>query len=249
MNRKIIAVMGPAFLIALISANGRAAGKEAKGGKGRESGATARRLLGSWECRGQNGQTGAVSLVFKTNDTLIFNGDAASYTLAPGAIRVLNESSGRRGSTPHVDYQYKLSGNSLHVVFPDKSALQCKRASRPSSQNASAKGEKMIFGTFCSWSGSSGGGSSYSSTGRAAFDGKGSFNYGSESSFSNKSGMGYGQNAGAGNRGTYKVNGKTIQLSFSDGTTANAQVHFRYPDGSVSEIMYGKTLYGKALCQ
>lgn len=240
MNKNIKTAIGTIFLTALLFTAGQPASAEAKAGKG--SG-TAAKLLGSWDCTGTNG---VIPLVFKNANTLVFNGEAASYTLVPGAIRVRDEAAG------HVNYKYKLSKNSLKVTLPDGSAMECKRASSQGSEGkktASGVSERMIFGTFCSWSGSSTGSSSYSSSGRAAFDGKGSFSYGSESSFSSSQGMYYGSNPGAGNRGAYKVSGNSLILTFNDGTTARAEIHFRYPDGSVSEIMHGKTLYGKALCQ
>ena len=243
MDRKLVTVLAAAFLTALGFAAG--AGAAPKGGKGTASG-DASKLMGSWECQGQ-GATAA--LVFKTRDTLIYQGEAAGYALVPGAVRVLDAGGG------YIDYKYKLSGNSLSVAAPDGSSLQCKRGSQASSQarkaldGAPSVSVEGIRGTFCSWSGSSGAVASYSSSGRASFDGKGHFSFGSESSFSSKEGMAYGQSAGAGNDGTYTVSGNDIQIKVRDGSVINARVHFRLADGSVSEIMYGETLYGKALCE
>jgi hypothetical protein len=109
--------------------------------------------------------------------------------------------------------------------------------------------EHQLQGWFCHWSGSSGGGSSYSHTTRAFFDGQGSFRYGSESSFSSGSGLGYGADGASRNVGTYRVSGNQVYLTFSDGTTEVALVHNRGADGTITELIYDGDLYAAPLCE
>lgn len=107
--------------------------------------------------------------------------------------------------------------------------------------------EYQLRGNFCAWSGSSGGGSGYSRTRWAQFDGQGRFTYGSESSFSGSAGQAYGQSGG--NSGTYRVQGDTIVLMYSDGSSDSARVYNRAGDGTITEVQYDGTLWAPQLCE
>ncbi len=104
-----------------------------------------------------------------------------------------------------------------------------------------------LYGTYCSYSGSSGSYSSYSSSQWAQFDGQGNFTYGSSGSYSGGGDMYH--NSGADGQGRYAVQGNTIILQYSDGSSEQAQVYVRQTNGSITEVMYQGTLYAKSLCQ
>lgn len=203
-------------------------------------------LIGSWQCRGGGGTP---TLVFESQDRLVYNGEATRYRLVPGAIRV-------PGDYGPVDYKYSLKGNNLSVIFPDGSQMKCLRAAAaktPAGRQAetgpgSGSGNAQLRGMLCSWSGSSSSysGSSYSSATRVVFDGNGGFRYSSESSFSGSAGQAYGGRPA--NSGRYRVSGNTVYLTFSDGSTVTARVNMRQNDGRITELMYGKQLYATGLC-
>jgi len=108
----------------------------------------------------------------------------------------------------------------------------------------------LLQGTVCSYSGQtdSSANTSYSSTDWASFDGRGGFKYGSDSSFSSDAGLYYGGDGDSGNSGTYRIQGDKIQLTFSDGSSDTAYVHYRQDDGSITEVKYEGKLYGASLC-
>lgn len=109
--------------------------------------------------------------------------------------------------------------------------------------------DHLLQGPFCHWSGSSGGGSGYSHSIRAYFDGQGGFQYRSESAFSGGSGQAYGTGSDASNVGAYRVAGDRVYLSFSDGTAGVAFVHNRKADGTITELLYDGDLYAPSLCE
>jgi hypothetical protein len=196
-------------------------------------------LTGSWQCRGPAGES---SLVFQSKELLVYNGEEAHYRLVPGAIRV-------RGDGGPADYKYTLKGNSLNVTFPDGSGIKCTRVQKGKADQPAAStspSNSQLKGMFCSWSGSSGSGSGYSSSTRVSFDGSGGFRYSSESSFSGSAGQYYGGKPA--NSGRYRVSGDTVQMTFSDGSTGTAKVNMRQRSGRITEIMYGKKLFAPALC-
>jgi hypothetical protein len=202
------------------------------------------RLIGSWSCRTAEG---VVPLEFSSRNRLIFNGDAAPYTLVQGAIRV-------QGDNGPVNYQYRFKGDALLITFPQGGQMSCAKAGVPAAQReaapkAAGKGgqEHLLKGRLCSWSGSRSGSSSYSSTRWALFDGRGRFTYGSEGSFSSEAGMAAGSRPASG--GTYRVSGKTISFTFQDGSSGTAAVHYRQANGNITELMYEGQLYGAALCE
>jgi hypothetical protein len=212
---------------------------------------TVEALLGTWSARGEEGET---RLIFETEDRLVFDGEPLEYRLVPGAIHVQDEF----GET---DYKYTLKGDLLKIDFPEGYTLEFRRlktAAKPSSKGGTAgAGERMLFGTLCNYSGSSGSYGGYSITRAITFDGHGNFTTGSESAYSTKhydsggdqTAAGHGYGSGEGSSGTYHVNGETILFTFSDGSTAEGRVHFRQDNGTITEIMVNDRLYGKALCE
>jgi len=120
---------------------------------------------------------------------------------------------------------------------------------------AGGAGASLIKGPMCAWSGSSG----YSSSSKMFFDGKGYVSWGSESSFSGSikdgggnetasySGYGGNQNMPS-DVGAYTVNGDAVNIRWGDGTVQNCTVHHRN-SGVIAELMCGKKLYGRGLCE
>jgi hypothetical protein len=84
-------------------------------------------LLGRWQCQSY-GET--IPLIFESQNRMVFDGEAADYTLVPGAIRV-EEAYG------FVDYGYALEENTLLISFPGGMILQCMREA--SAQEKTAK--------------------------------------------------------------------------------------------------------------
>jgi len=118
------------------------------------------------------------------------------------------------------------------------------------SRETSAQGnDHLLQGSFCHWSGSSGGGSGYSHSIRVYFDGRGRFQYSSESAFNGGTGLAFGTERDASNSGAYRVAGDQLFLSFSDGSTGVPFVHNRKADGTITELMYEGDLYAPALCK
>lgn len=106
---------------------------------------------------------------------------------------------------------------------------------------------QLLRGKLCNWSGSSGGGSSFSSTRWARFDGRGRFVYGSGSSYSGGNGGMY--NDGAEGGGIYEVRGNQIILRYDEGGVDVATVHNRAANGMITEVMFEGRLYAAALCE
>ena len=72
-------------------------------------GPKASELIGYWIC---NTAEGSVSLIFETEDRLIYDGDPAQYSISGSTIQVM----GDYGPTP---FPYRLDGNSLAITFPE----------------------------------------------------------------------------------------------------------------------------------
>jgi hypothetical protein len=257
-------------------------------------------LLGTWQAQGPYGIP--ITLVFQSASQLVLADEPLSFSLVPGALRMIEE--GRP-----VDYPYSVQGDQLVLGMPEGGQLQFRKVSAsttpqapyggqqgatgypggyPSAQgntwgqgqgypggypqqgypggqggygapgsqggygnqgygNQGGGNEWQVQGRFCTYGGSSGGGSSYSRTGWAQFDGQGNFSYGSESSFSSGAGMGYGGGPGGGGR--YRVQGNVVLLQFSDGSQGQARVNMQQNDGRITELYYGSDLYSPALCE
>lgn len=116
-------------------------------------------------------------------------------------------------------------------------------------------GVSLIQGAMCAWSS----GSSYSSSQKMFFDGKGNVSWGSEMAFggSIKDGggnetatySGYtGNQNESSSMGRYSVQGDAVNIQWGDGTTMACTVHHRN-SGRVAELMCGKKLFGGGLCE
>ena len=81
-------------------------------GKAKTSG-----LLGLWQC---TSGPDSLELIFQSESVLVYDGEPSQYTLVPGAFRVEEDC----GS---FDYPYTLKGDSLSVIFPEGSQINCKR--------------------------------------------------------------------------------------------------------------------------
>jgi len=212
---------------------------------------------------------GGLDLVFQSENLLYFGGEQANYSLENGIIRIQDE------EYNSLDYPFTLQDNILNITFPEGYQLPFTRAGDSTQLNSQQYGqtqdqqyneqqgqpqnqqygqqqgsgqEHLLQGKLCAWSGSSTSSSSYSATKWAYFDGQGNFQYGSESSFSSDAGNAYsGDNTG--NRGTYRVSGDTVYLSYPDGSSDMAAVYMRQNDGRITELKYGDDHYGAALCE
>ena len=75
------------------------------------------------------------TLEFKSRKQLLYNGQAASYQLAPGVLQV-QEAQGL------ANYFFKLEGDFLLIFSPDGSVTQCQKAIKPEQTEAQQKSGK-----------------------------------------------------------------------------------------------------------
>lgn len=112
-----------------------------------------------------------------------------------------------------------------------------------------------LRGSLCSWSG----GSTYSSTTRANFDGAGHVSLGGESAIGgnltdsggNEVGRyvgGVGNQYDPSSTGTYEIKGDSVIVRWPNGEVTQCTVNMRQPNGAITEVMCGKKLFGSALC-
>ncbi|NOZ46906.1 MAG: hypothetical protein GXO79_09000 [Chlorobi bacterium] len=203
------------------------------------------KLIGSWLYTSQQGN---ISLIFKSENILIYDGSQAYYSLQQGVIIVQDEYG-------NAYYPYTLENNKLNITFPEGYMLtfiknNASNVKRPSTEktNNNENYNYLLSGKLCHWSGSSNYSSSYSNSLWAYFDGKGNFSYGSESSFSSGTGIAYGDDNSGENHGTYDVKGNIIILHFSDGSSGKATVNIQQDDGRITEIIYEGNIYATSLC-
>ena len=78
-------------------------------------------LKGLWQCQEDGLQS---TLEFKTREQLSYNGQSASYQLAPGVLRVQEE----QGPT---DYFFEIEGDFLFILSSDGSVTHCQKAKKP----------------------------------------------------------------------------------------------------------------------
>ena len=179
-------------------------------------------LRGSWEYHTFRDKW---SLVFECDHKMLFDREAADYSLVPGAIRIQDGS----GST---DYPYRISAEGLTLTLPDGSERTYKNTDP-------GEAERGVFGTMY--------GSKNGSAPREniSFDGDHLFVYHSLQSGS----TGPGETGAIGNaglvetRGVYRVEADVVVLAFYDSTTLEAKVHYRDDDGSITSITLGDRLF------
>ena len=195
-------------------------------------------LLGTWQAT-EEGET--ITLVFKSANILVFDGEESEYRLISGVIRVREEF----GET---DYPYVLKGDILTIKFPEGEQIQFRKMKSgqglAATSPAGGRNENhLLVGKFMSYSSASSMSGSSSWTMYATFDGRGNFSWSSESAHSGEAGLAYG--ADDGNRGTYRVVGDRIIVTFSDGSTDEGVVSERFSDGSIGAFKYGGKTYAR----
>jgi len=203
-------------------------------------------LIGKWICKTDDGTS---TLEFLTQATLRFDGEESEYRLVPGTIRV-------KELFGEVDYPYQINDDKLIITFPEEGPLIFQRAGKGNKSIATKEQEKsspsgnehLLRGKFYSYSSISTLGGSSAWERWAVFDGKGNFTYGSESSHSintpDVTGGVYGADQSADNRGTYRVSGDRIILTFPDGSTDEAEVIERWNDGGIAGFKFQGKTYG-----
>ncbi|HAW51536.1 MAG TPA: hypothetical protein DCX54_04280 [Flavobacteriales bacterium] len=202
------------------------------------------KLLGDWQGN-TNGLTVLLQIVSSTD--LIYDGEVSSYSVEGNVIRVLDEDG------YYYDYPFVLQNDQLLLSFPDgydytfKRVKSLPQTTQPVTVTEVSKSTQALYGNLCSFSSSSGGGSSYSSTRRLYFDGKGRFSYSTGSSYSGNTGSYYGNNPNALN-GRYEVTGKTLTLYYDKGGSETFQINMVQNSGEITELKAGQTFYGKGLC-
>jgi len=202
-------------------------------------------LKGTWAI---NDGYNTVTLKIIDETKLIYDGEQLIYKLIsqPKAIRVFDE-------YDYFDYLYVLNGDKLTLTFPDGNNYIFKKNKNSGQSSGKAVANSVngnLYGSFCHWSGSSGvySTSSYSSTDRITFDGKGNFAYGTETSFSSDAGI-YANDNNNTQRGTYSVEGNNIYVTFNDGSKYTLQIYVQQDWGEITEIKYGEKVYAKQLCE
>ncbi|MBF0219704.1 MAG: hypothetical protein HQL49_09270 [Gammaproteobacteria bacterium] len=213
-------------------------------------------LIGQWHClMSYAGVTvGETAVVFSTNGKADIGGEPFTYSISDSANITLAD-----GSDSY-EYHYQFNAAQLQLDYSDGSRFDCQRtevapaapATATKDRSATASREQgqvwQLHGDYCSWSGSSSGGSSYSRTQRIHFDGNGRWTMGSESSFSGDAGLAYGGQANQAS-GSYQVVGKQIRYVTHSGEAGIAEVNMQQSDGRITELMIDGTLFAPQLCQ
>ena len=206
----------------------------ASGGEHSRRPVQANRLHDFWKCSFQ-GQTTYLALL--PSGVLSLHGAGTRYKLQGSTLKVFQDGT-------WVDYPFSLKGSGrkrkLRITVPGRGAFSCKPLPRGA--------QHQLSGLLCSYSGSSNyfAGTSFASSTRIMFDGKGRFRSKSESSFSAPEGQVYG--GGGKEGGYYRVVGRRIFFVFDDGSGGIARVRMRQPDGGITEVMYEGTLFATQLC-
>src|SRR4030042_2225143 len=216
------------------------------GGMGQEQQAST--LSGRWMFQSQQGQ---LVLEFLSTNQLSFNGETTQYQLKEGIIQAM-------GDYGWIDYPYTLSQGTLTITFPDGSRFPFTRTSSTvtnqqgrnqqgmNQQSTGGGSTWQLRGALCTWSGSSGSSSSYSSTRKLVFDGQGNYQFGSESSFSGDAGLAYSGDPNV-ETGTYSVGESTVTLSNQSGQTYQFKIKISENNGILTCIEYDGALYSTSL--
>jgi len=89
-------------------------------------------LKGYWQCQEDGLQS---TLEFKSRQQLSYNGQAASYHLAPGVLQVQEEQG-------LANYIFEIEGDFLLILSPDGSVTQCQKAKKPKQTKTQQKPSK-----------------------------------------------------------------------------------------------------------
>jgi hypothetical protein len=77
-------------------------------------------LQGPWQCEEEGAQA---TLDFQSQTSLLYNGEQSDYQLVPGIIRV-------PGEYGPEDYYYQFSDETLVIMMPNGSMMQCAKATK-----------------------------------------------------------------------------------------------------------------------
>lgn len=184
-------------------------------------------LLGVWR---STSALGEVELVFQSGSRLVFDGEAADYTLGPNVIRVQED-----GGT--IDYPYVFSGKTLIISFPEGYQLAftkvggIREAPKPAkTDNAPPNNSRLASEISGIWWGYSGSterkiglcpGGAYQDYTESGYSGSASDALGNET-------LAWGTAGQSGGRGTWRIQG-----DFQQGT-----IFVRYADGRETRIRY-----------
>jgi hypothetical protein len=227
-----------------------------------ESGEELAKLLGRWESKTE---FGVVSLVFESENQLVFDGESAQYTFSPGNIRVWE-------SFVPIDYPYQFQGDDLVVSFPEGYKLQFKRlgASSPTEGEGTGKQSaemtqvpgkspvqagmsdlvRHFTGTWVNFTSNTQTGIELSLTGEFAMNYEGSYSGIFENQYGDQTGH-WGSAAQEGNRGRWAAQGNlergVITLTYSDGSqeAVEYQVHVEKGYTYWNEYFFDGKLYSK----
>jgi hypothetical protein len=210
----------------------------------RPQGVESSALTGRWLFQSPQGE---LVLEFQSGNQLSLNGESTKFQLKEGVIQAM-------GDYGWIDYPYTLSQGRLVITFPDGTQIPFTQTASPTVNQQVAGNQPsggnlawQLQGMLCYWSGSSGSSSSYSSSERISFDGRGNFTFGRESSFSGNAGIAYGGNPNV-QSGTYRVEERFVVLQFQSGESYQVQINMRQNNGRITELIYNGKLYATALC-
>lgn len=208
--------------------------------------ADAGRLKGAWQC--SDGYGNRTFLKFLDKRVLEYDGERMNYRATNDAILIQNDYG------MEDVYRYGFKKKTLTILFPDTTQINCTQVvqnSKKSKKASSSAGGAFIIGPLCSWSGSSSSysGSSYSNSRRIYFDANGNFSINSETSFSSNAGNYYNQGGNPDSSGTYTIEGNTVLFLLNNGSSIRMNINIKQNSGEITELMYGKILYAKSLCE
>jgi len=187
-------------------------------------------LIGSWLIAGP---AGPINLVFESKNRLIFDGEPAKYTVAPGILRVDD-------GEEVVDYPYVLTDDLLTITFPEGFKMQFKRTKSapapivknelgraPNGTTDNTKLASEISGIWWGYSGSTERKIGLCPNGRYQDYSESSYSGSSRDSLGNPS-TNWGTASQRGGSGTW-----VIQGSYQEGT-----ISVRYSNGNAATIKY-----------
>jgi len=207
------------------------------------------KLYGNWQA-----SNGTITSFSKTRMTLA--GSSYRYTVRGNIITVYDQSNNT------MQYKYKVKANQLYLYAEgygtyiltktsggaQKAGYSTQSRDYGNSGQGNSAANARLYGSFCSYSSSGySGSSSYSTTQRVTFDGRGHYTYGSQSSYSGGGNGYYGGDGGY--SGTYRVVGnKGVILTASDGSQYRVAIYFVQDSGEITELKYDGAVYAKSLC-
>jgi len=203
-------------------------------------------LYGNWQA--SNGTI----MSFQQNSVSV-GADSYSYQVSGTNLTMYN------GNGESLAYTYQIQGNQLYLNLPGSGTYTLTKTTNnqttqpignrnQGTNQVAGVGAERLYGSLCSYSSSGySGSSSYSTTKRISFDGRGHYQYGSSSSYS---GNGDGYSGGDGGySGTYKVVGNEgVILTASDGSVYKVALESWKGSGEITGLKYDGVIYAKALC-